>query len=170
MYPDYKVSIDARHFPYRGRVFNDWADIGTRYPLNPEGLRAFTDKYPARIALIHHNYQNIITWFNRSPEWVLAYFDKTAVVMVHRDMIPELPPSAIGAINPPSHFKDVSNPIILGYLFDVYQKFFDVQHAAQIRDYYEQNISDRYWKKQSTLTNMDRFLARMRQEQGMRRR
>jgi len=166
MYPEYKVWIDSRHFPYRGQIFQDWQGIGSRYPINPEGLSAFTDKYPVRIALVHHNYQHIITWFNRSPDWVLAYFDKAAVVMVHRDTIQELPPSAIGAMSPPSHYKNVSNPIILGYLFDVYQKFFGYQYAAEIRDHYEQNVADRYWNKQNTLTNMDRFLARMRQQEG----
>ena len=164
MYPDYKVAIDARHFPYAGQVFPDWAAIGSRYPLTPQGLRAFTVKYPARIALIHHNYQNLIRWFERSPDWALAYFDTAAVVMVHRDIIPEIPPSAIGAMQPPAHYRDIQNPIVLGYMFDVYQRFFGGHHAAQIRDYYEQNVPDRYWNKQNTLTNMDRFLARLRQQ------
>jgi len=164
MYPEYKVAIDGRHFPYAGQVFADWAGIGSKYPLNPQGLRTFTDKYPARIALIHHNYQNLIRWFERSPDWALAYFDVTAIVMVHRSVVQNLPPSAIGAMHAPDHYKDISNPVVLGYLFDVYQRFSGGRHAAQIRDYYEQNVPDRYWNKQNTLTNMDRFLARMRQE------
>ena len=165
MYPEYKVAIDARHFPYRGRVLSDWADIGTRYPLTPAGLRAFMDKYPARIALIHHNYQNIIVWFYRSPDWVLAYFDTSAVVMIHKDVIPELGSGAIDAMHPPSHYKDVDNPIVFNGLFDVYQRFFGSQYASEIRDYYARNVPDRYWNKKTTLAGMDRLIDMRKQKE-----
>jgi hypothetical protein len=160
IYPDYKVFIDTRQFPYRGQVFPDYTGIGKNFPLDGGGLEAFTRRYPFRFALIHYSYHNIITWFHKSPDWTLVYFDATAVVMVHRDMLADLTPEAKAAMHLPSHYRDVGNPIVLSNLFAVYQNFLGNHYAAQIRDLFDRNVSDLYWGKKSILAEMNRTLEK----------
>lgn len=162
MYPKYKVFIDPRHRPYYDQVYPDYKGIGTKFPYDRQGLEAFTAKYPARIALIQHKYTDIIGWFLNSPDWYLAYFDKHAAVLLHRDIRASLSAEAHAALLDPKRYKDLSNPRILKEIFTYYH-FFGPDLAAVIRDYYEQNVSDLYMYKKQTLDRMDNALTGGRQ-------
>lgn len=165
MFPEYKVFIDPRQFPHLDRVFPDYAGIGTKFPLDEKGLQSFMEKYPARIALIHYAYPNLILWFHKSPDWTLAYFDKAAVVMIRRDVAPILSPEARAAMRSPEKYKDVDNPIVLSYLFNVYNSFLGTRYAEQILGIYEQNVSDLFWFKKSELAGMRKILERSRKRE-----
>jgi hypothetical protein len=160
MYPQYKVFIDSRHFPYKNQVYPDYNGIGTKFPLHPKGLRDFTDIYPARIALINHREQGLIHWFHQSPEWTLVYFDKVAVVMVRKELLPTLSRKAKSAMLPPSGYADVVDPVVLTHLYNLYKRFLGPGYAAQIRDLFEQNVSDLYWDKKRILGEMNQDLGK----------
>jgi hypothetical protein len=159
MHPDYKVFLDPRHGPYLKQVFPDFMSIGSRFPLDENGLQAFTARYPARIALIHHREPNLIIWFHRSPDWTMVYFDTAAVVMARKDVMPTLGPEAENAFHDPSEYKHVGNPDVLKYLFTAYS-LRGTDEAFQIRDFYAQNVSNFYWRKKTVLAVMDQILAR----------
>lgn len=166
MFPAYEVFVDSRHFPYRDHVFPDYTGIGTKFPLDEKGFRSFMEKYPARIALINYAEPNLILWFQRIPEWTLAYFDKIAVVMIHRDVIPTLTPEARAAMRSPENYKDVSDPIVLSNLFNIYKTFLGARYAEQILDIYDQNVSNLFWLKDADLAEMKRFLDESRKMEG----
>lgn len=167
MYPQYKVFIDPRHFPYGEQVFPDYMSIGQKYPHNAQGLKEFTQKYPAQVALIHRRYPEQIQWFANAPGWTMVYFDKVAVVMIQRDLIPELSREAREeAMRGPGNYEDVSNPIVLEYLFNIYLNFVSTDFAKETRDIFEENVSDLYWQKDSTLEKFDQGLQKKKAEES----
>ncbi|MFW5874812.1 MAG: hypothetical protein ACOCUC_01115, partial [bacterium] len=167
-YPEYKVFLDPRQFPYRHEVFPDYQSIGSKYPYTPEGLEKFTDKYPAKAALIHRRYPKFIEWFQKSPEWTLAYFDRVGVVMIRKDVIPELSKEAKEqAMRGPGKYSGVSNPLVLQHLFNIYNNFISPRYARQVRDMFEKNVPDWYLKKDTALEEFDKALkAAEKRKQG----
>lgn len=164
MYPKYRVFLDSRHFPYLDQVFPDYRSIGTQYSLNIQGLEQFTTTYPFNFALIHRRYQHLIEWFYSSPEWTLVYFDTVAVVMLRTDLVPQLSQNAREqSMRGPLYYRNVTNPIVFEHLFNVYINFVGIEHARQIRDLFEQNISNWYWHKQTALNQFDNLLRVMEQ-------
>ncbi len=158
-YPEYKVFIDPRHFPYKDSVFPDYISIGTKYTLDSQGFDKFTSKYHFNSALIHRRYQELIGWFHQSPDWVLVYFDKVAVVMLRTDYVGQLSTEAReGSMRGPMHYKNVSNPLVLEHLFNVYINFVSLEMARQTRDIFEQNVSPLFWRKKAALDEFDSIL------------
>lgn len=155
MYPDYKVFIDPRYGPYVRQVWPDWLDI--RNNLNPEGLKKFTSKYPFKIALIHMREPNIIFWFLSSPDWRLLYFDKAAVVIIHKSVIPSLGAGALGTDASTNRFKDLTNPLILSRLFDFYIHI-GPNYGREIVNIYEQNVSELYYMKRQQIQKMEQAI------------
>jgi hypothetical protein len=95
----------------------------------------------------------IIYWFLSSPDWRLVYFDKTAVLLMHKSVISTLSPSALATDANPSRFRTISNPDILLNLFNFYlllgsNSAIGTQYARQMISIYEQNVS-RYYKYKS---------------------
>jgi len=138
MYPDYKVFIDPRYGPY-------WKEVGPDYfellrNLNVESLKKFTSKYPFKIVLLHMRDHNLIFLFLSLPEWRLLYFDKTAVVISHKSVIPILSKEAFSTDMSTHRFRDVTNPMILDDLFNFYFNVGPV-YAREILDIYKNNVS-----------------------------
>ena len=138
MYPDYKVFIDPRYGPY-------WKEVGPDYfelleNMNVESLKKFTSKYPFKIVLLHMRDWNLIFLFLSLPEWRLLYFDKTAVVIAHKSVIPQLRQEALSTDMGTQRFRDVTNPMILDDLFGFYINV-DPVPAREILDIYKNNVS-----------------------------
>jgi hypothetical protein len=138
MYPDYKVFIDPRYGPY-------WKEVGPDYfaliqNMSLENLKRFTSKYPFKIVLLHMRERDLIFLFLSSPEWKLLYFYKTAVVIVHKSVIPLLSQEALSTDMGTQRFRDVTNPMILDNLFNFYIGV-GPAYAREILDIYKKNVS-----------------------------
>lgn len=138
MYPDYKVFIDPRYGPY-------WKEVGPDYfelmeNMDVETLKKLTTKYPFKIALLHMRDQNLIFLFLSLPEWRLLYFDKTAVVIIHKSVVAQLSQEALSIDMSPDRFRDITNPMILDNLFNFYFNEGPV-YAQEILDIYKNNVS-----------------------------
>jgi hypothetical protein len=138
MYPDYKVFIDPRYGPH-------WKEVGPDYfellkNMNAENLKKFTAKYPFKIALLHMRERNLIFLFLSLPDWRLLYFDKTAVVIIHKSVIPTLSQETLSTDMSTQRFRDVTNPYILDNLFNFYLQIGPV-YAREIMEIFKQNVS-----------------------------
>ena len=138
MYPDYKVFIDPRYGPH-------WKEVGPDYfellrNMNAEHLKKFTAKYPFKIALLHMRERNLIFLFLSLPDWRLLYFDKTAVVIIHKSVIPTLSQETLSTDMSTQRFRDVTNPYILDNLFNFYLQIGPV-YAREITEIFKQNVS-----------------------------
>jgi len=157
MYPDYKVFIDPRYGPY-------WKEVGPDYfaliqNMNVESLRKFTSKYPFKIVLLHMRERDLIFLFLRSPEWKLLYFYKTAVVIVHKSVIPSLSQKALSTDMGTQRFRDVTNPMILDNLFNFYISVGPV-YAREILDIYKNNVSVFFRFKAFKIQEMEHLIKR----------
>ena len=138
MYPDYKVFIDPRYGPY-------WKEVGPDYfelfkNMNAENLKKFTSKYPFKIALLHMRERNLIFLFLSLPDWKLLYFNRTAVVIIHKSVIPSLSQEALSIDMGTHRFRDVTNPMILDHLFNFYI-YVGPNYAREILDIFKNNVS-----------------------------
>jgi hypothetical protein len=138
MYPDYKVFIDPRYGPYWKEVGPDYFEL-TRN-MNAENLKKFASKYPFKIALLHMRERNLIFLFLSLPEWRLLYFDKTAVVIIHKSVIPSLSQETLSTDMGTQRFRDVTNPMILDNLFNFYINA-GPAYAREILDIFKNNVS-----------------------------
>lgn len=160
MYPDYKVFIDPRFAPYDKSLLDDYFNMQERYMSRKAGPEILRDKYEFNIALISMNALALTEWLVNSPQWALVYFDKTAVVLMHRSVLHTLSPEARAMDVGPQRFRDLDNPVILENLFNFYQNF-GIGMAADIRDTYERNVSNLYYYKKNRMDFMNEVLKKM---------
>jgi len=165
IYPDYKVFIDPRYGPYVNQVLTDWFDIGTKYPPTNQGLEMFLAKYPIKTAIIHVAYGNYITWFLNHKDWRLAFFDKTAAVIIHKSKIPELSKEALDTDLSTGRFINLSNPTQLINLFEFYI-YIGAIYGQELRNIYAKNVSDFYNAKTTQLAYMDQKIVNRSQAVG----
>lgn len=157
MYPDYKVFIDPRFGPYVKRVLPDWLALKDINNLTPEELKRFSSKYPFKIALINLEEIHIILWLLKSPEWRLAYFDKVAVVIVHKSLFDSFAPRVLAIDLGPKKFETVANPQVLVQLFNLLINI-NINYAREILSIYKQNVSNFYYLKEETILAMEQIL------------
>ena len=155
MYPDYKVFIDPRYGPH-------WKEVGPDYfellkNMNAENLKKFTAKYPFKIALLHMRERNLIFLFLSLPDWRLLYFDKTAVVIIHKSVIPTLSQETLSTDMSTQRFRDVTNPYILDNLFNFYLQIGPV-YAREIMEIFKQNVSVFFGYKEIKLQEMQNLI------------
>lgn len=160
-YPEYKVFIDPRYGPF-------WKQVGPDYfaftsNITPETIKAFNGKYPFKAALIHMNYSNMIFALAATGDWRLLYFDKVAVLMVHKSLIPTLSAGALAADLTPQRFKDVNNPTTLKALFNFYNAV-GPQFGRQIYEIFKKNVYDFYKFKEQSLQVMEQNIRLKEQE------
>ncbi len=87
IWPDNKVFVDTRQFPYKGwleeyfKIFN--SNVAAD---NPEKFAEFIDKYSCDLWLIGH--ENILArqWFFLSPDWQIAFYGKCGVIFARKDI------------------------------------------------------------------------------------
>ncbi len=163
MYPDYKVFIDPRFAPYDKSLLDDYFNLIDRFMKQKTGLQLLRDKYGFNIALIHMRALALIDWLVNSPEWSMVYFDKVAVVLMHKSVLHTLSPEARAQDVGPQRFKDLDNPEILDNLFNFYQNF-GIGMATEIRNTYLRNVSPLYQFKELRMRLMDSLLEEKRQK------
>lgn len=152
LYPAYKVFIDPRMVPYSKQVAPDyWTFTGT--PATGETSQRFNKKYPFKIAIIHYRELPLIFDFLRSNEWRLLYFEKNAAILIHKSMIPNIPPEISLIDLGPLRFQNVRNPEVLLNVFTLYVNL-DPDAGKVIYDIYKKNISDCYKLKTEHLQTM----------------
>jgi len=147
LYPDYKVFVDPRQFPYMKEVLPDY--FAFRDSLSEESLQALQQKYPFRTAIIHHLQEPaMVALFMRSPRFRMVYFDECAAVFVDRRDYEALPESVKKADLSPERFAHVRNTDILISLFLIYLGR-DADDARLIAEYYRKNVPNLYRMKAS---------------------
>jgi hypothetical protein len=151
LYPDYKIFIDPRYVPYCNQVAPDyWKFIGSP---TPEAIERFTKKYPFRVAIIHYKELPLIFDFLRA-RWRLLYFDQNAVILVHKSLLPKIPPDVKLVDLGPLRFSDIKNPEVLLNVFSLYVNLYP-QASQAIYDIYKKNVSDYYEPKKDHLQAME---------------
>ena len=159
MYPEYKVFIDPRYGPYSKQVGPDYLNF-IKNPT-PEAVRALTAKYPFKVALIHLRSVPLIFSFltyNRD-EWRMLYFERNAVILIHKSYLPYLSREALDVSMNPSRFQDLSNPEVLFTLFNFYFKL-GPQYAHAIYEIYERNVNKYYFQREMHLNIMAIMLVK----------
>jgi hypothetical protein len=151
LYPDYKVFIDPRLAPYSRQVAPDYWNLVNK-PATPEDIRIFTEKYPFKTAIIHYRELPLIFDFLNAG-WRLVYFEKKAVVLVDRSVVPLIPREVQFVDLGPMRFKDVKNPEVLLNVFSIYVNL-NPQASPVIYDIYRRNVSDCYKLKAEHLRVM----------------
>ncbi len=152
MYPEYKVWIDPRSGPYIKEVLPDWLRITGN--LNDANLKYLTTKYPFKTALIGMWRSDVTFWLLKSGDWKLIYFDKNAAVLINKSVVHSLPPAALNVEVGTNRFSKLDNPVILTNLFQFYIMV-GPGYARDIRNIFEQNVSNWLQGKKETLASMD---------------
>ena len=152
MYPEYKVWIDPRSGPYIKEVLPDWMRITGS--LDDANFEYLTKKYPFKTALVGMWKSDIIFWLLKSQNWRLIYFDKNAAVLINKPSIPNLPPESLTVEVGTGRFTALDNPVVLTNLFRFYIQIAPV-YAHDIRNIFEQNVSNWLRGKKEILANMD---------------
>lgn len=80
MWPQTKVMMDARYFPYK-----DWANDYFNFQ-NGINIEQFIQKYPFDVMAVKHNHLALISWFHRSQDWKLVFYGKSAAVFVRSSL------------------------------------------------------------------------------------
>jgi len=81
MWPQTKVMIDARYFPYT-EWFDDYINFETG-----QNVEDFIKKYPFDIVEIKHSAIALIKWFFDSKDWKLVFYGKGAAIFVRSTMV-----------------------------------------------------------------------------------
>ena len=152
LYPDHKVFIDPRLGPFCKQVAPDYWDFVSR-PATPEDIKRFTKKYPFKIAIIHYRELPLIFDFLRA-EWRLLYFEQNAAILIHKSLLPTIPPEVASVDLGPLRFRDVNNPEVLLNVFTFYVNL-NPDAGRVIHDIYKKNISDYYKLKTEHLQTME---------------
>lgn len=156
LYPEYKVFVDPRQFPYMKEVLPDYFAFRDR--LSEDSLERLQDKYPFRTAIIHHLQEPaMVALFMRSPRFRMVYFDECAAVFVDIRDYAMLSEIARTIDLSPSRFKDIRNTDILISLFSIYRER-DINGARQILAYYESNVTSLYKPKGKIVRWMHRIV------------
>lgn len=80
LYPDYKVSIDPRAFPYIS-----WYPEYLRF-VNGLDFKEFLEKYPCDTVLLSYSYERCIWNFLASPHWKTAFYGPSGVIFVRNEI------------------------------------------------------------------------------------
>jgi hypothetical protein len=153
LYPEYKVFVDPRYWPYRKDVLEDCFSFSDN---SSEGTaKQITSKYPeAKTIFIPLSLLSPARDLLSMPEWKLVYFDHNALIFVRKaDMKDSLEPDY-----DPSRFNNEDNPAVLMRLFRLYNFLRRHEDALKIRNYYELNVRTFYALKESQLHFMYNML------------
>jgi len=79
----------------------------------------------------------------RTGEWRLFYFEQNATILIHKSLLPAIPPELNHMDVSPKRFRDVKNPEVLFNIFSLYVNI-NPMAAREIYDIYKNNVMDYY--------------------------
>jgi hypothetical protein len=82
------------------------------------------------------------------------YFEQNAAILIHKSLLPKIPPEIRLVDLGPMRFRDVKNPEVLLNVFTLYVNLYP-QASRVIYDIYKKNVSDYYKPKTKHLEVMD---------------
>jgi hypothetical protein len=92
---------------------------------------------------------------NAGEDWRLLYFDKNAVILIHKTIFSSLDQELLRAINlDPLRFSNIENPDILFNLFSIYVRI-GPRYGEIIENIYKKNVTDFYLYKYDQLRAME---------------
>jgi hypothetical protein len=80
LWPDTKVMIDPRQFPFRA-----WLDRYGAFHAARD-VRGFLRDFPFEVCCVRHECRGLVTWFLRAPDWKIAFYGASAAVFARRDI------------------------------------------------------------------------------------
>ena len=80
LWPEMKIMIDPRQFPFKG-----WLD---QYGALQSGrnIKGFLQNFPCEIWCVRYMSRQLIGWFIRSPDWRVTFYGPSAVIFVRKDV------------------------------------------------------------------------------------
>jgi tetratricopeptide (TPR) repeat protein len=94
LWPEMKVFIDPRQFP-----FKQWFLEYRRDFTAGRDIPGFLQKYPAEVWCLRYRYSRPLMYFLRSPDWRLVFFGPVAAVFVRKD-VEDAPQNATHVLPP----------------------------------------------------------------------
>lgn len=123
-WPERKVMIDQRYFPYR-----NWFEEYMAFERGDD-LDVFLKKYQFDVIAIPHNKLKVINWFNKSDQWRAVFYGKSAIVFVKEQILPGA--TAKSKINILTDFSDMKSFNTAQILFGTALRLDDVAGADDL--------------------------------------
>lgn len=137
LYPEKKVFIDPRYGGYMRRFMPNAEER-----QDPKGLEAYSTRFPFKAAILGFHEIGFIKWLLTS-DWRIIYFDKNAVVIIHKSLIGHLSKEALDEQVGAHRYAYLDNPTILKTLFNFYIVI-GPDFAKEILDIYVRNVRTVY--------------------------
>jgi len=80
LWPDTKVMIDPRQFPFKAWLGQYGAFHSGR------GTREFLRKFPFEVCCVRYECRGLVTWFLGARDWKIAFYGPSAAVFARRDI------------------------------------------------------------------------------------
>jgi len=80
LWPDMKVMIDPRQFP-----FKEWLDQYGGFHAG-RSVRGFLRNFPFEVCCVRYECRGLVTWFLRAPDWKIAFYGPSAAVFARRNI------------------------------------------------------------------------------------
>jgi hypothetical protein len=135
-FPNYKVFMDPRYWPYHKDVIDDC--FALENSRTEAEVKTILDRYPeAQTIFFLLQYLQPITVLLHMDDWKLVYFDHTAVIFVRSSS----PKSVIKPDFNATRFTNINSPLVLEQLFHLYLALNDYHNARIVRELYDHNVS-----------------------------
>jgi hypothetical protein len=150
LYPDYKVFLDPRQWPYRKEILDDFFALGGAD--SPTQMNSILAKYPeVQTIFLHMRFMTPITVLCQMDSWKLVYFDSIAAIFVRAS-------SSKSSLRPDfdaARFGNIESPRYFMQLFSFYLSLNDYKNARVIRNLYDSNVRSGYLFRPGDLRFMD---------------
>ena len=146
LWPDKKVMIDPRYFP-----FKEWIDDYMKFSVEGVDIEEFVNSKKADYWLINHDKTKVLEWFSKADQWTLAFFGPVGAVFVPSSEFNGITRysgqiTSISSVNRIS--KVLTGAVILG----------NMPLAKEIRLIAEKNIGVDFKYKEQFLQDVDSML------------
>ena len=121
LWPDTKVMIDPRQFPFKA-----W--LG-RYGAFHAGrdVRGFLRDFPFEVCCVRFECRELVAWFLRAPDWKIAFYGPSAAVFARRDI-----PLPAGGPRVGQGIEEIKNIIQGLFVFDFAARIGDWGSARKV--------------------------------------
>lgn len=121
LWPETKVMIDPRQFP-----FKKWLN---QYGAFHSGRRTrdFLQRYPFEVCCVRYECRELLTWFLRAPDWRIAFYGPSAVVFARGDV-----PLPRGAPRVGQGLEGIRNITQALFVFDFTARIGDWDNARKV--------------------------------------